>query len=117
MDQNSKRVDMRNNPLYPDRIENYAVAVLLALASIVVAIIFLVLIVTNCSYAAHPERAVGYVNTNYPVADVADDREEEEYAEEFAAEEPIWGGEEAYEDDTVENTYVISDYEKEMGYR
>ena len=41
MDQNSKKVDMRGNPLYPDRIENNAVAVFLALVSVVVAIILL----------------------------------------------------------------------------
>ena len=100
MDQNSKKVDMRGNPLYPDRIENNAVAVFLALVSVVVAIILLAVIVTNFSYAAHPERARGHVNTNYPVADLPANEAEEMPAEDFSAEESVSGGAAVYEEDT-----------------
>ncbi len=100
MDQNSKKVDMRGNPLYPDRIENNAVAVFLALVSVVVAIILLAVIVTNFSYAAHPDRARGYVNTNYPVADLPANEAEEMPAEDFSAEESVSGGAAVYEEDT-----------------
>ena len=101
MSQKAKSVDMRSNPLYPDRIENNAVGVLVALASIVVAIICLVLIVTHFSYAVRPERAPGYVNTNYPVANVTDEEQDpgltedfttddtEPYQEEMDASEPL----------------------------
>lgn len=73
MSESGKKVDMRSNPLYPDRIENNAVGVLLALASVVVAVICLVLIISKFSYTLHPENTPTYRPSNYPVVSQTDD--------------------------------------------
>lgn len=119
MSQMEKRVDMRSNPLYPDRIENNAVGVLLALVSVVVAIILLVLIVKNFSYAIHPENVPGYGNQNYPVVtedDYVEPYQEDEIAmEEFADDTAVDMEEEAVSQDTIDivdedtSEYIIAD--------
>ena len=56
MKNSSGNISMNNNPLYPPKKESDAKGVLIAVASVIIAIICLVLIVSHFSYAAHPER-------------------------------------------------------------
>lgn len=48
--------NISNNPLYPPKKESDAKGILLAVASVIVAIICLVFIVSHFSYAMHPEK-------------------------------------------------------------
>ena len=81
--QPSKKVDMRQNPLYPDRIESNVVGVLIAIAAIVVALVCLVLIVKNFNYPARQYRQTvarmnGEQNGN-DTADFAEDPAADDY--------------------------------------
>lgn len=71
--QPSKRVDMRHNPLYPDRIESNAMGVLIAIAAVIVALICLVLIVKNFNYSARQHRqAISIMQTDQSRSDMAE---------------------------------------------
>lgn len=68
--QRPRQVDMRSNPLYPDRIESNAVGVLIAIAAIIIAIVALVLIVKTFSYPAQEQRAyIARMNAEQDQAD------------------------------------------------
>ncbi|MCD8364628.1 MAG: C-type lectin domain-containing protein [Clostridiales bacterium] len=80
------KVDMRHNPLYPDRIENDAMGVLLAIVSVIVAIILLVVIVTHFSYASArriSSQTDSYGNTEEEqLTDTADGEDDADVSEE-----------------------------------
>ena len=68
--QQPRQVDMRRNPLYPDRIESNALGVLIAFVAIIVAIVALALIVKNFSYPAREQRAyIARMNAEQEQAD------------------------------------------------
>lgn len=81
--QPSKKVDMRNNPLYPDRIESNAVGVLIAIAAIIIALICLVLIVKNFNYPARQYRQTAAMinreQSGNDTGDFAEDQTADDY--------------------------------------
>ncbi|MCD8364630.1 MAG: YARHG domain-containing protein [Clostridiales bacterium] len=89
MSKKARAVDARVNPLYPDRIESNAMGVLLAVISVIVAIILLVMIVSNFSYAAHPKRVSGYTGVTDTSTDTVGVYEEDTGMEEIDAAEEI----------------------------
>ncbi|MCD8157130.1 MAG: hypothetical protein LUD53_06850 [Clostridiales bacterium] len=87
----SKRKENQHNPLYPDRIESNAKGVLVAVISVIVAIILLAVIVVNFSYASGRRRSSG-----------TDSYEEEMNQTDTAVEEDIAEPEETVDSDVEE---------------
>lgn len=80
------------NTLYPDRVESNAAGILTAFISVAAAIVALVLIVSNFSYASHPERYAGNQQA-------AQNAETENYAENYEGNLP----DSAYSDDQYQS--------------
>ena len=80
------------NTLYPDRVESNAAGILTAFISVAAAIVALVLIVSNFSYASHPERYAGNQQA-------AQNAETENYEENYEGNLP----DSAYSDDQYQS--------------
>ncbi len=110
MDQAKKHVEMISNPLYPERTESNAMGVLLAVVSVIVAIILLVVIVTNFSYALHPQGGSGYVSGSRSAADAADGYGPADGDESYMEEVPAEGyGQDAVGEGTLAQDSEIAD--------
>lgn len=56
------KYNKNNNPLYPEKVENDAKAIAMAVGTVVVAIVLVGVIFMNFSYSAHPERLEAKLN-------------------------------------------------------
>lgn len=56
------KYNKNNNPLYPEKMENDAKAIAMAVGTVVVAIVLVGVIFMNFSYSAHPDRLEAKVN-------------------------------------------------------
>lgn len=105
MKNSSGNISMNNNPLYPPKKESDAKGVLIAVVSVIAAIICLVLIVSHFSYAAHPERMGSGWGTGNTVQTGGNDIQQEAMQyEEFGGDgSEDMGSDEAYQQFTSDD--------------